>query len=188
MSPVEHGEINDHATKEPSFAQAQEEPERQKPTVRLGQATKCRTQAPSDAKCREIALEILDLGVLLWEGRTYTGPKILENPIARHIDQNIRDIEDRQRDIELVARQLEVFDQAINLGIANVRAVDESQQPQTEKPRNLDAASIPSPKSVRSVSRGRVLTMCVSNLRVMRRSSAASIPIDSTRLKSAASM
>lgn len=65
MSPVEHGEIDDHAPKQSSFAQAQEEPERQKPTVRLGQATKCRTQAPSDDKCRQIALEILNLGVLL---------------------------------------------------------------------------------------------------------------------------
>lgn len=119
---------------------------------------------------------------------TYTSPKILEHPIARHIDQNIRDIEDRQRDIELIARQLEVLDQAIDLGIANVRAVDERQQPQTEQPRNLDAASTPCPKSVRSVSRAGLLTMRVSNLRVMRRSSAASIPRDSTRLNSAASM
>lgn len=73
---------------------------------------------------------------------TYTGSKILEHPIARYIDQDIRDVEDRQRNIEFVARQLEVFDQAIDLGVANVGAVDESQQPQTEKPRNLNAASI----------------------------------------------
>lgn len=126
MSPIEHGEVNDHATKEPSFTQAQEEPVRQKPAVRLGQATKCRTQAPSDDECRKIALKNVRFESHPVRNMTYTGAKILEHPIARYIDQDIRDVEDRQRDIEFVARQLEVFDQAIDLGVANVGAVDES--------------------------------------------------------------
>ena len=83
---------------------------------------------------------------------TYTGPEILEHPIARHINQNIWDVEHRQRDVELVARQLQIFHQAIDLGVANVGSVNESQKPQTEKPRNLVAESIRNSGRVRSVS------------------------------------
>lgn len=73
---------------------------------------------------------------------TYTGSEILEYQIAGHIDQNVWNVEHSQGDVELVAHQIEVFHQAIDLGVANVGSVDESQKPQAEKPRNLVAASI----------------------------------------------
>ena len=56
---------------------------------------------------------------------TYTGPIILKHPIARYVYQNVGDVEHSQGDVELVARKLEVCDQAIDLGVSDIRSVDE---------------------------------------------------------------
>lgn len=82
MSPIEHREIDDHAAKQPSFAQAQEKPECQKPAVRLGQTAERRTKAPSDNKCGQIALETLDFETLaVTRVRLTPAPKYLSTQL-----------------------------------------------------------------------------------------------------------
>lgn len=51
-----------------------------------------------------------------------------------HADELVGDVEDRNRDVNGVAFQLEVPDENVDSGIANVASVDVAQQPETEEP------------------------------------------------------
>lgn len=42
---------------------------------------------------------------------------LLEDPVGRNVNQDVEDVEDGESDVELIAGQIEVFGETINLRI-----------------------------------------------------------------------
>lgn len=51
-----------------------------------------------------------------------------------YVDENVGNVEDRQRDVEVIALELEVCGETVDTGIANVASIDEGEQPEAEEP------------------------------------------------------
>ena len=51
--------------------------------------------------------------------------EIFDDPVRRHVNEDVGDVEDDQSNIESCPMQVEIFYKAINSGIANVGPVNE---------------------------------------------------------------
>lgn len=53
----------------------------------------------------------------------------LDEPVGRDVGDNIRNVEDEESNVVLGAFEAEFGGEASNIGVANVRAVDEREEP-----------------------------------------------------------
>lgn len=114
VSSIEHSQINDDAAEQTALEQAQEQSSDYKASKRLGEAQECAHQSPRGDQGRQVE----------------TCFHMLDDPVARDIDEDIKDIENDQSDIELRPRRdTQIRGQSINLGISNVTSVNERKQP-----------------------------------------------------------
>lgn len=56
------------------------------------------------------------------------GTDLLDQEVGRNLREDVRNVQDGQGDPVVVVGQLEILDQAVELGIAYIRPVEEGQQ------------------------------------------------------------
>ncbi|KAK2773804.1 hypothetical protein CKAH01_13387 [Colletotrichum kahawae] len=111
MPSVEHSEIYHDASEEPPLKEAQEEAAYHQSGEALGEAEEGADYAPARYQSREID----------------TCPDLFDNPVARHVDKNIGDVEYQERYVELCSGgYVEVFAKAIDFSVSDVASVDKS--------------------------------------------------------------
>lgn len=55
---------------------------------------------------------------------------MFDDPITRHIHQDVGDEEDQEGDVEFVTRfDAKIFGQAVDFGVSNIRAIYEGEEP-----------------------------------------------------------
>jgi hypothetical protein len=62
--------------------------------------------------------------------KVVTGLEIFDNPIGWYIHQDVRNVEDKQSNIELVSVQLEIFGEPVDSCISNVGSINEGKKPE----------------------------------------------------------
>jgi len=120
VSPVEGREVDDDTTKQTTFAQSEEESDRQKSFIGRDESGTHRHDTPRCDQGRQIV----------------TRTHLLEDKIGRYIDADVWNVEDGERDIELGSIELELGSKTVDSGVSNVGTVDERPQPETEEERH----------------------------------------------------
>jgi hypothetical protein len=137
MSLVEHAEVQNDASEHAALTGSQQHATYNQGWVALDRSHTCAHNPPCQCKDR----------------KKFTAADDLEQPVGGDIDQDVENVEDRERDVVLVAGEVQVVDEAIDFGIPDlgsyvrnlaksniatrftyVRAVDECEKPESKYP------------------------------------------------------
>ena len=114
MAAVEHGEVDDDAAEDAALEEAEQQAADDEAGEAAGEADAGADEAPGGDEGRQVD----------------AGAEALEQQVARHVDQDVGDVEDQQRHVEGRARRdAQVLGQPGQLGVADVAAVDEGEEP-----------------------------------------------------------
>lgn len=104
MSLVEHAQVQNDASKHATLACSQEHTACDKGAIALDETHACAHDSPGQRK----------------QGEIFATSDNLEEPVGRDIDEDIEDVEYGKRDVVFVASEVQVIDQAIDFGVANL--------------------------------------------------------------------
>lgn len=118
MPAIKHGQVYNDTAQETSLTKPKKEPRNHQSSIRLHEARERTNGPPADYEPRDVV----------------PGLQLLQDPVTRHIDADVRYVEDRQSNVEFGSSEFEILDQTVDFGIANVAAVDEGEEPDAKEP------------------------------------------------------
>lgn len=104
MTAVEHSKVEDHSTKQTSFAETEEESRCNEAIVSLDEAHAHSDCAPTNDEGRQ---------VVSWLA-------VFQDQVGRDIYTNVGDVKHGQGNVKFIAGQMQVSDESINLCISNI--------------------------------------------------------------------
>jgi hypothetical protein len=114
MSTVEHGEVDDYTTENTALKETEEHAAGDQAGIGFGKADAEADEAPSCDERREVD----------------TSANPFEDPVARHVDENVGNVEDEEGDVEHGSSpHIEVLGETGDLRITDIAPVDEGEQP-----------------------------------------------------------
>ena len=113
VSLVKECQVDDHAAQQATLAHAKKEASSNETPKGLGEAQTCADDSPSDDERWEVVSCL----------------QSFHDPIARHVDHDVGNIEHDEGDVVLIPGELQVLGQPLDLGIAYVTPINESKQP-----------------------------------------------------------
>lgn len=107
MPLVEHAEVQNDTAKHAAFACSKQESTCDQTTIALDKAHAGADDPPSQSEERKI----------------FATAHNFEQPVGRDVDEDIKDVEDGKRDVVFVAIEVQVIDEAVDFGIADLEHI-----------------------------------------------------------------